>query len=190
MKKVTFFLASILMFCSCSSENGKDSEPKPQKLELSSEITETTLLAVRDVVSLGYDSRGTLDEIECKTVITPLITDGKNIQNQILEQLSDSVSEEDIEFFQNLSDEELAALSFLVYTITPNDTNVSSRGIDTNRLLHCASVAVGYDAIKKLAVGEVVTAVTIRQALLAIGKRYLGYIGFAIMIYEFVECVG
>lgn len=178
------------MFCSCSSENGKNSEPKPQKLELSSSITETTLSAVRDVVSLGYNSRGELDETECQEAITPLVTDGKNIQAQILEQLSNSASVEDLEFFQNLSEEELASLSFLVYAITPDDTDVCSRGVDTDRLLHCAGVAVGYDAIKRLAVGEVITAVTIRQALIAIGKRYLGYIGLAIMVYDFVECVG
>lgn len=183
------FLAIYAFLTSCSSDNKESSEPKPIKLELRSNISDSTLTNIRDVISSDIESRGDIDEFNCFNAVAPLIADGENIQAQILDQISTEATPEDIDFFKNLSNEDLVALSFIIYTTSQNDTECSSRNINTDRLLNCVGVAIGYDAIKKLAVGEIVTAATIRQALVAIGKRYLGYIGLAIMVYDFVECI-
>lgn len=34
-----------------------------------------------------------------------------------------------------------------------------------------------------------ITAASVRQVIIAIGKRYLGYVGLVLMVYEFVECI-
>lgn len=60
---------------------------------------------------------------------------------------------------------------------------------EAERFVHCLAVAVGYDTVKKLSVEGIITATTVRQAIIAIGKRYLGYIGVALVIKEFVECI-
>lgn len=127
----------------------------------------------------------------------PLITDGKTIQNQIILQLDHDISSsnEDKEFIKNLNEEELASLSFLLYHIDILDKNdstqpstISTQSVDTKRLRNCLGFAIGVSQIKELSVNGILTATTLRKAIIAIGKRYLGYIGVVLMVADFYDC--
>jgi hypothetical protein len=69
----------------------------------------------------------------------------------------------------------------------PNMTAIQSR------LMHCALMAVtGYDGIEKLLSGtaSLMTGTEVLVILKGILRRYVGYIGIAIAVYEFGGCVG
>jgi hypothetical protein len=62
-----------------------------------------------------------------------------------------------------------------------------------SRLMHCALMAVtGYDGIEKLLSGtaSLMTGTEVLVILKGILRRYVGYIGIAIAVYEFGGCVG
>jgi hypothetical protein len=62
-----------------------------------------------------------------------------------------------------------------------------------SRLMHCALMAVtGYDGIEKLLSGtaSLMTGTEVLGLLKGILRRYVGYIGIAIAVYEFGGCVG
>ena len=190
------------LICDVDEPTVKSTE---KTVELTSSMSEddflTACLAVKS--QMGSVSRAVqFTEVEAKQVMQPFVNDGLQLKKQIVEQaeLNPSLQVEAV-YFKNLSDEDCAALSFVFHSMRDAgmDTEIVTGVIDgvqtqtmsvnTERLLHCAAVAVGYDAVKKLGVGGIVTATTVRQAIIAIGKRYLGYVGLAIMVYDFVECV-
>lgn len=198
----------VCFMASCQTEADVD-EPTVKSTEKTVELTSsmseddflTACLAVKS--QMGSVSRAAqFTEVEAKQVMQPFVNDGLQLKKQIVEQaeLNPSLQVEAV-YFKNLSDEDCAALSFVFHSMRDAgmDTEIVTGVIDgvqtqtmsvnTERLLHCAAVAVGYDAVKKLGVGGIVTATTVRQAIIAIGKRYLGYVGLAIMVYDFVECV-
>ncbi|KQC01752.1 hypothetical protein [Pedobacter sp. Hv1] len=81
-------------------------------------------------------------------------------------------------------DAQLAQLSFVM------SVSASTSSVDWPRVRSCASAALGIAGIAELwtntlALGTVETAI---GALKLIGCRYLGYIGIALMIYDFADC--
>lgn len=206
--KIALMGMMVCFMASCQTEADVD-EPTVKSTEKTVELTSsmseddflTACLAVKS--QMGSVSRAAqFTEVEAKQVMQPFVNDGLQLKKQIVEQaeLNPSLQVEAV-YFKNLSDEDCAALSFVFHSMRDAgmDTEIVTGVIDgvqtqtmsvnTERLLHCAAVAVGYDAVKKLGVGGIVTATTVRQAIIAIGKRYLGYVGLAIMVYDFVECV-
>ena len=84
-----------------------------------------------------------------------------------------------------MDDSELATLSFTM------SIQSQSSSVDWPRVRVCAGAALGIAGIKTLfadtlALGTVETVV---GALKLVGKRYLGYIGVALMLYEFADCL-
>ncbi len=114
--------------------------------------------------------------------LKPFVLDGKSIQKSILVKLDNN--SQDYKYFQEMSDEQLASLSFLIYNLNTPDTRSSS-----SRLLSCLGAAIGVTSIKELSVEGIITATTLSKALIAIGRRYLGYIGVALMVADFYDCV-
>lgn len=206
-----------LIFASCTNNNELKQNLKINKnIELQSSITLDTLQNIVNKISELNLSRNEDDiinqfsEDSCKKILEPLIIDGEQIKDKIIWQY-DSLQmlgyqieiTEDIEYVRNLTNEELASLSFLVYNVNTFDQNFLEENIygaplsdpyiydcqSSERILACATVALGWDEIKKLSVTGVVNATTIRSALMAIGKRYLGYVGVALMVYNFGVCI-
>lgn len=192
----------------CQEGVGGD-EPKidssEKVVELQSELTSVEFfdncLDVKKQV--GSVSRAIqMTKNEAQKVMQPFVKDGLQLKKQIVRQIEeDPMMKTEMAYFKNLSDEDCAALSFVFHSlndagygvdiVTDVIDGVESQKIHINkdRLLHCASAAVGYNAIKELGVGGMVSAVTVRQAIIAIGKRYLEYLGLVLMVYEFVECI-
>lgn len=207
--KVTLIGVMASIIVSCQSDTSVD-EPTVNAMGKTFELTSSmsdedfmaTCVAVKSQV--GSLSRATqLTEAEAKQVMQPLVNDGLQLKTQIVRQveLDPSLSAE-AAYFKDLSEEDCAALSFVFHSMKEvgMDTDIVAGAIDkngsqtmsakTDRILHCLAVAVGYDFMKKLTVKGVISAVTVCQAIIAIGKRYLGYVGVVLMVADFVGCVG
>lgn len=198
----------VCFMTSCKNEISADEptvELTKDQVELTSAMSESAFLtACLDVKSQMKSVSRSLQftELEAEQVLQPFVEDGLQLKTQIVEQIEiDPSLQVETAYFENLSDEDCAALSFVFHSMNDagmdigvvtgliDDTQYQTMSVNTDRLLHCASVAIGYDTVVKIGVKGIVTAATVRQAIIAIGKRYLGYIGLAIMVYEFVECI-
>lgn len=167
-------------------------------LELTSSMTEDDFMTTCDEVKMQVGSLTQASELtddEAVAILEPLIDDGKQLKEQIVNQLEGETSQiDDLEYFKNLSDEECVALSFFFHGIQEElDNNDEPEGqtasISGGKIFRCSVSAIFGLSIDKLSVRGVISATTVRQALIAIGKRYFGYIGLAVMIYDFVQCV-
>lgn len=129
-------------------------------------------------------------ENEMKIILQPLIENGEIIHNSMINEIDSTVEFQNLTFVEqqeimNLTDEQLVELSFMV--------NIQSQyqGVDWNRARSCASFALGISGIRSLYTNTLAlgTVETMIGALKLIGKRYLGYIGIALMMYDFTSCV-
>ena len=194
MRKVFVTILVLLVFCLCSCSNEEQIEKKQENvyLSLKSSLTQEDYFAMSKRFVKTVDTRATLnDENYCHEVLKPLIKDGELIRKQILEQTVNSENDS-LEVFKKMTDEELASLSFLVYNINEiensEDVNATRAYISSNRLRNCLSFAIGLSAIRNLSVRGVINAATLRRALMAIGKRWLGYVGVVLMVADFYDC--
>ena len=222
MKKILYLLVLVTFAFSCSKEDEIKVDEVEYSLDLHSTLTPETFQDIMEKIGsfpLSRSEDSFVNDIyvdSCKQILKPLIGDGLIIQRDIIIK-NDSLKmlgidlemEADIEYIRNLTEDELAILSFIVYNVntvdsqllepikyagtideTPYSNPIQYETGTQDRLVSCLSAAVGLTALKELGVGGVITAASVRKALLAIGKRYLGYVGVALMIYDFTICMG
>lgn len=190
MKKFFFLLSAILgfMLTSCSTVSDVPSNPGNETLILKSDLSMHDFMNVCQSISFDKESRGTIDEQQAAVLLEPLVIDGENLRNQIVSQ----VSLEDSEFFEKLSEEELAALSFVCHSIDDiynGESEEATQSIDAGKVVSCLGVATGISAIADISVVGIINAKTVKRLLFSICKRYVGYIGIAIMVYDFYDCM-
>lgn len=154
---------------------------------------------------LGSLSRAAqLSEIEAKEIVRPFVEDGIKLRAQIVEQgsVKEGYYNDEIAYFKELSEEDCATLSFIYHSVKEagldagvigrvvDSDPATSMSIDKERLSHCLQAAIGLAGIKEaISVSGLISATTARQLLIVMGKRYLGYIGIAYMVYEFAQCI-
>ncbi len=198
--KVNFWGFLFLLLFSCSKQ-----EIKPKTLDLSSIVLNTKDLnnivfiineKVKEQNLLMFNSKNQikissdLRDKEMALIMDPLIQNGEIIHDKMVNFISETnefeqMSKEEKYEILNFDDAELAALSFLM------SYEYQTVSVDGGRIRACLSAALGIAGMKSLftntmALGTVETAM---GALRIIGKRYLGYIGVALMIYDFADCV-
>ncbi|MFY0593440.1 MAG: hypothetical protein JXQ92_12405 [Roseivirga sp.] len=128
-----------------------------------------------------------------------MIDNGQVIHNEMKEiiynsefylEMTNSEQIEMVSEIDNLNNEQLVQLS-LALSISYYAESGAVSDIDWERILHCAATAVGISSIKEILKNNIAAAKveTMIGALKHIGKRYLGWIGVGLMIYEFVQCV-
>lgn len=198
-------LSIFLSSCSSDKDYLYDNDQINSSLVLRSSITTKKLDNIHeDIVAQYYfnsdNTRGEeafKDETNCKRIIKPLINDGEDIKQQILTDNSLILTEEERIFFESLEEEDLAILSIMILDAAYDDqcTDITldeqfdTRGnLDGSKVRSCLAFALGVSAIQELALKKVITAATLRSTLLAIGKRYLGYIGVTLMVFDFYDC--
>lgn len=150
-------------------------------------------------------------------IFEPLVAEGRRIQQQIITQYKAELANtndsgnEDIMRLSKLNDAELANLycginGFISdayrnynwnFKILP--TPVGDEDVDLEaRWLECLSEALGvkdivsvYKNVQNIIKGTtaLINATTMRQVAFALGKRYLGYIGLAYTLYQYVDCM-
>lgn len=193
--KFLILLVIVVLLPNCSYLHN-DVIEETKEVSIESSISNETFQEILSEINLKFtktrsDGSFDLGDEEASQILDPLILDGKNIQDIIIKTVSieeSDISEEDLLNLMNLTEPELATLSFIVYQL--NSNNIETRAVDTDRVLSCLGVAVGISSIKNLSLSGLVTAKTAMQVAKAVGKRYLGYIGVAIMIYDFADCIG
>lgn len=207
MKHLFFVLVvSFLLFTSCKNEE-IIKEKQVDKIEI-----KTKTLSFGDI-SIMAESLRKLNIVEIKAnalsvkqsneeeiqqIILPLIENGNQIHKELIDKLIgtfewNSLPESEKSEILNMSDTQKAqvALFYITYPLNSTDHQYKATAISNEEALHCLSAAVGLTAIETIISGSAaLTTVETTVALLKVmGKRYLGYIGLALAIYEFVECV-
>jgi hypothetical protein len=147
-------------------------------------------LATKKMSSLAPSNKlMNYNEQEFAIALRPLVESGKVIHFEMIRYLQESgelsnLSYIDRQQITNLDDSQLAALSFTIHTQAYNP--------DWAQVRSCASAALGLAGINELwtntlALGKVETTM---GALRLLGRRYLGWLGVALMIYDFQDCMG
>lgn len=156
------------------------------------------------VEELNSKSRNNLDvsprdtEI-LKQILLPLQKKGLDFKVKMLENSTDS--EDDLDFLNNLTDDELILIGFLSVIIEDadalnnngklfEDNPLLTQNIDGDRVMSCLGTATGYSSIKAIVdLNGLMSARTLMETVKAVGKRYLGYVGAAVMVYSFARCM-
>lgn len=196
------------LVASCQNEANLDEimvDLAEEKVELTSTMSQEDFLATCfDIKSkMSSVTRAMqMGDAEAQELMQPFVDDGLQLKTQLVCRAElEPALEVEAAYFETLSDEECAALSFVFHSMQNAGYDIQivtdvfdgiqtqAMSVDKDRLIHCAAVAVGIDSIRQLGVGGIITATTVRQAIIAIGKRYLGYVGLALLVYDFVECI-
>lgn len=197
MKKyfnIILLLYSFLLFA-CSNES--DYIDLDLNIQLKSKITNTEFEEITNelfdkINNTRSDDEFSLTEEEARLILTPFVEDGKDLQTSMLKQINAvegnmGLTEDEVNSLTTLDNDDLALFSFVIYEL--EQCNEISRAALSSQLMSCLSVAVGIPGIRDIWVKGLVDAKTITQVLVAQGKRYLGYLGVALMVYSFVDCV-
>lgn len=129
---------------------------------------------------------------EIEGIMAPLVDNGRSIHAQLLNQINNSsvwntLSEEDKQSILNLTDQELAELSFII-SIT---NQIVTTDVDWERIKNCGSAALGVGVVKELVknTAALASAEVASQILLLVGKRTLGWVALGWLIWDFYDCV-
>lgn len=188
--QVFITIASAILFTSCSSNDDFKQEEHQQSVIVSSfspdEFTKS-LNGVSDFVSTKTRNAA-YNEEEAQNVIKPFIIDGKNIQNQLLDD--NTLSTEQKDSIENLSDEELAVLSVIAYSAieAEGDGLTTRTTYPTNKRLYCVSTAlVGGGSFSGAALLTVLRKVGTRTFLRMSLSAFGGFVGGAITVAMYLN---
>ncbi len=197
----TILIACILSSCSAELEP----QSPETNVTLTSSLSQEDFHNICDHLNFKVISRSEpLSETNCRQALKPLIADGQSLKKQLVTQAKlNPALEYDAKYFEGLNEEDCAALSFIFHASieagniqevsglisTTDDPNAPK--VSKERLVSCVGVATGIVAIYDFvtSVQGIVSAATVREALIVIGRRYLGYIGIIVMIAEFTNCI-
>jgi hypothetical protein len=203
MKKISTFVLSICILMFSSSCQKKESIIEPNFLS----TFKTKPLSFQEVENISTKIKANnsfiSDDIEknkkteaaVKSIVTPLINNGKEIHNELLLKLQssqewNSLSNKEKETLINFNDVQLAELSLIFIELQNNIT--LREDDDWAEVRSCLSGALGLGELYYLLVQNPRALATARGGLSLlkhIGGRYLGYIGLGLAIYDFVDCI-
>ncbi|MCA0364522.1 MAG: hypothetical protein LCH67_10805 [Bacteroidetes bacterium] len=206
MKKLKFlnlivFAFFLLFAVSCGKENLEKQIEEKTELSVSPiSKNEISMVALKlEKILKSSNARKSIEvENEIKYLIQPFVQNGKAIHNEMITIVKgskqwESLSETDkIYILSFKEDYQFVELSILYYALHSNSRKLKnarpSNEIDI--IKNCVSAALGIAGIKEIiantaALGAVETTI---GALKLLGKRYLGYVGVAWMIWDFYDC--
>ncbi len=208
-----FFVSMIFIFTSCNKIDNlrmeENNQSKPNIFnELSEELIfiETPLLTlpeIEEIESQLLDNYGDMisDTVELKLILSPLIENGQLIYNELLSKLENTeeyinLSNEDKDIIYNLSSFQMAELSLLL-SMSPINENIYGEDVmqlyssgNGQLILDCLGAATGVADIVVIVKGyRGLNTRDVVRILKKTGARYLGYIGLALAIIDFIDCV-
>lgn len=144
-----------------------------------------------------------LTEEQSRELVQPLINDGRQIQASIIQQITTEAhtNQELISEMENLTELDLATMSLILSATqtttyeSQNDFISANMMISQEKFWPCLGMAVGI-ADMRGALGKIflnsgeITVTSFIPFIRTIGKHYLGYLGLAVTIYSFVDCLG
>ena len=155
---------------------------------------------VQEIASELFDSEGAIyseDEIEISEKISPLIENGRALHQELLDKVAESeewntLSEEEKDSIINFSNDQHVVLSLIYFLDNPNlEYEANEAGIDAGVIKDCVSFALGVRGIQEI-IQNTKSLITVKdtiKVLKIIGRRYLGFVGLAWMIWDFMDCV-
>lgn len=161
-------------------------------------VVDTTKLSGIPLDSVKF-VRHVLPEDEAKKICTPYLNDGKSLQSQMLRDMQrDGASAEDIAYVRNMSESQLATLSFAISNIQ-RQSKTSGTSVSRDKVLNCLKVAIGIPvgldsyisgtiSLSKLA-SQCVNWKFALKLCRNMALRYVGFIGAAVAIYDFIDCM-
>jgi hypothetical protein len=166
---------------------------KPLSFEIVENIS-TKIKANKSFMSVSIEKNKNT-EAEIKSIVTPLIKNGKEIHNELLLNLKsskewNSLTNKEKEILINFSDVQLAELS-LIFIELQNNITLREED-DWTEVRSCLSGALGLGELYYLLVQNPRALATARGTLSLlkhIGGRYLGYIGLGLAIFDFADCI-
>jgi len=213
LRGLASLLLILLVVSACSKNQVEIPEVEETQVEINFEelvMSQQEFLTLVDKLEEHYDpnrpriesSVAFIDEDgQVAELLAPLVVNGTQIHNEFKSAIysspdftSLSVQEQndirdDIDL---LTDQQLAQLSFAMnLEFYEREQQVSTDSWDSGRIRSCASFALGIQGIKTLITNTTTagTVTTMIGALKHIGKRYLGWIGVGLMVWDFVDCM-
>lgn len=180
---------------------------------IKSNITHAQMQEMKETLNkyFGINVRaGAIDvnEDTLAKIFKPFVEDGENIRQQLLE-IPDSlilknpilaIESEDPNIdiiingydksLEDMTQQELAALSIIVNAdkIVPG---TSPNNVSKDKVYDCIKAGLGLKSIKLIISGtsELMTVTTALQIAKVVGKRFLGWVGLAIFVVDFADCI-
>ncbi len=206
--RYSLILLLIVMFIGCDSQVVNAPNMEYQDVDIVS-ITDLEQIAkdIENYFSVNEFDRKSRDNIDIssrdsellKKILLPLQKKGIDFKEKILENSSDS--EKDYEILNSISDDELILVGLISLAIEGSDLNKINcditrenleltQNLDGDRVMACLGTATGYSSIKAIVdLNGLMSAKTLMETVKAVGKRYLGYVGAAVMVYSFARCM-
>jgi hypothetical protein len=135
--------------------------------------------------SIKTESNSNAEIIE---ILQPLIDNGRNLHTELISFVQNSQEWQAMTLVErneiiHMSDEQLADLS-LIYS------GVKAQSI-ADAIHDCVGLALGVAGLRSIAMNLVSqpTVWATMEILKWVGKRYLGYIGVGIMLWDFADCM-
>lgn len=225
-KIVSLMAIAFVALSSCNqseeteSQNDFASNDTLQVSEVQSKLGVSEMLGVqKSVITCFYGAHtraeNLMSEGEAKKIFEPLIEDGNNIRAQIQESVQKGefeMSELELQQLSEMTDEQLAQLSFVIYNIeNPATMEMVFNMIESQwqddpilldeptaytraQLLDCLSFAIGLDAVSGLwgyisGTAGLITAKTAWGIAAAFIGRTLGWVGLAYTAYQYADCL-
>lgn len=190
-----FFLFISFSFISCANETEVIDET--QTILLKSKISNVVFEDVTKKLFDRFnetrsDGEVNLSEEDALQILSPFVEDGKELHKSLLEQINAAkdnmgLTPDEIKGLTALGEDELALFSFIVYEMEQSE--IVSRAAVSSQLISCLAAVTGISSIKAIWVSGLINAKTVTEVLIAQGRRYLGYVGVALMVYSFVDCI-
>lgn len=195
LKLLVAFSIMLLLICCSTDKEDSIADVQKEETELVSSFSkgdfERNLTNVSNFVSLSTRSLN-FDEENAQQVILPFVKDGEYIQKQLLED--ETLSLEQRDSLENLSNEDLAILSVVTYSIVEAGNEQISTRAGYNKKLHCigeamaggASVSGGFTLAFLKTVGM---RTAVRLAMSSLGGMVGGAIAVAMFLNDYYYCM-
>jgi hypothetical protein len=203
---LVIFTAILIVGCDAGVINAPDEDIKLTDVEsiedigyIAKKIEDNFSIEELDGNMRNKSSMGNRESEILKDVLLPLQRKGSAFKEKVLENSVDKDS--DLEYLNKITEEELIMVGLLSVILENADelenkcksieaNPLMAQSIDGDRVMSCLGTATGYSSIKAIAdINGLMSARTLLETVKAVGKRYLGYVGAAVMVYSFSKCM-
>ncbi|NGP88484.1 hypothetical protein [Fodinibius halophilus] len=198
---ISLMLAILFISCTNDIANAPDIDNKDVKLN-SIEDLNLVVDNLNNVTSYGdlkkiHQNTSKVEKrknSELEKVLQPLINEGKEFKNSLKENSDKKRFKNGISDLNKKQTMLLGLVSLIHNELKKNNNSLKNKtisNVDGDKVVSCASAALGVQSVKTIISGtaELMTAKTAVKIVKTVGKRYLGYVGVAIAVYEFTNCI-
>jgi hypothetical protein len=198
--KFKFFSIIAIITTLLNTSCTKEETSNPENFNLSSKVLKFEDIEKIAVQVSGIQNRLSTSrvdeataEAEIREAMLPLIENGEVLHNEIISQIDFSdpnleLTEEEINHIDNMSEQELAQLSLIFSTAYNN--NIARA--DYDMVMNCLGAALGINEVYGLInnTAQLATVEGTKKLVKLLIRRYVGWIGVAVAVYSFSNCMG